>query len=129
MPLWPVQLQSLPRSNFTKVEPQDVLVDYDGPITFTFQDDVGQLMLAHSVGADGKAVRFIVAPTSAATVTCLKAGAISVRAALDQPIIWLLDATADGTITGQWIGTLSAIPSDVLPAEGITLLPLLEPGG
>jgi hypothetical protein len=127
MTLWPVQLQSLPRSNFTKVEPQEVLVDYDGPITFTFHDDVGGLMLAHSVGADGKLVRFIVARTGPATVSRLKSGAISVRAALGQPVIWLLDTAADGTIASQWTSTLSEIPSEVLPAEGVMLLPSLEP--
>jgi hypothetical protein len=128
MPLWPVQLQSWPRSNFTKVEPQEALVDYDGPITFTFyDDDDGGLMLAHSVGADGGLVRFIVAPTSPATIARLKSAALSVRAALDQPVIWLLDTAADGTITSQWAGTLSAIPSEVIPAEGVMLLPSLEP--
>ncbi len=128
MPLWPVQLQSWPRSNFTKVEPQEVLVDYDGPITCTFYDDLGGLMLAHSVGADGKLVRFIVAPISPANVARLKTGAISVRAALEQPVIWLLDTDADGTVTSQWSGTLSAIPPEVIPAEGVMLFPSLAPG-
>jgi len=110
-----------------KIEPQDVLVDYDGPITFTFRDEVGGLMLAHSVGADGELVRFVVAPANPATVAGLKPGAISVRAALDQPVIWLLDIAADGTVASQWTGALSSIPSEVIPAEGVMLLPSLGP--
>ena len=56
MPLWPVQLQPWLGNNLRKVVPVEVLVELDEPLTFTFKDESGALLLAHLCSQDENAL-------------------------------------------------------------------------
>jgi hypothetical protein len=122
-----VQLPPWSGSNFGRVTPIEVLVAYDGPITFTFRDAVGVMMLAHLIDEDSVNGRYIVAPTSDRIIGRLKAGAISVREALDQPITWLVDMIGGAEIVRSWAVPISQIPSRFLPAADVMISPRLQP--
>ena len=127
MALPEVNLPQWNGSNFGRVTPIEVLVAYDGPITFTFRDAVGVMMLAHLVDEDSTHGRYVVAPTSARIIGRLKAGAISVRDALDQPIVWLVDTVGGEEIARSWAVSFGRILPRFLPAADVMLNPSLQP--
>jgi len=126
MPLWPVQLQSWPGENFRRIRPERVLVEFDGLLTFTFKDVSGNLMLAHLSDEEGPQARYIVAPTTPRDIERLEKGTVSLRGALNQPLIWLLDIV-EGEAVGAWCGTLGQIPETFKPLEDAMLSPGLKP--
>lgn len=127
MPLWQVQLQEWTGGTIKQVEPLEMLVEFDQPLTFTFKDENGTLLLAHLVSQSDELSRYIVAPTTDQIVTQLKSGARAIIAALDQPILWLIDIAADAKVAKAWVGNLKGIPSAVLPAPDVMLYAHLAP--
>jgi hypothetical protein len=127
MPLRPVQLQPWLGNNFRKVVPDEVLVELDEPLTFTFRDESGALLIAHLCSQSESALRYIVAPTTPQIVDQLKSGARSVIGALDQPMVWLMDIGADAVVINVWVGALSALPPRVMPSSDVMLRADLAP--
>jgi hypothetical protein len=127
MPLWQVQLQEWTGGTIKYVDPLEILVDFDQPLTFTFKDEAGTLLLAHLVSRDDRLSRYVVAPTTDQIVNQLKSGARAIIAALDQPILWLMDVAPDGMVAKVWVGNLKGIPSPVLPASDVMLYAHLAP--
>jgi len=127
MPLWQVQLHEWTGGTIKQVVPQEVLVEFDQPLTFTFKDESGTLLLAHLLSQDDQFSRYVVAPTTDQIVSQLKSGARAIIAALDQPIIWLVDLAADAKVAKAWVGTLKGIPPVVLPASDVMLYTHLAP--
>ena len=127
MPLWDVKLPRWNGGNFSTVTPLEVLVELDEPLTFTFTDSNGSLMLAHLCSEGMDRLRYIVAPTSQRILHELKAGSRSIQQALDQPILWLLDLGADAAVVGAWVITLGGLPGNVIPAADVMLYSWLGP--
>src|SRR5258706_15456592 len=121
MALWTIKLPPWPGANFKDISPEEVLIEYDGPLTFTFRDQVGGLMLAHLLVGDDAQRRFLVAPTTTSLVEQLKAGSISVRGALDQALVWLIDVDPQGHVINTWSTSLTSLPADVLPAADVRI--------
>lgn len=126
MPLWDVNNPPWPYENFHVMRHVETLLSHDGPITFTFRDASGSLMLAHLCDEDGDNARYLVAPTSARIVTELKAGARSIYGAIDQPMTWLVDLH-NGEFSRAWAIPLAEVPSDAIPTPEVMLRPALEP--
>ena len=126
MALWDVQSQQASLDTFKAVKPLDVLINYGEPLTFTFLNELGNLMLAHLCDSDEKVNRFFVAPTNEKIVEKLKVGGISIRGALDQPWSWLLDVATNGEVVECWSQRLEEIPEDAVPAENVLLYRDLE---
>lgn len=127
MPLWPVQLPVWRGENIRQVDPLELLVELDEPLTFTFRDSNGALLLAHLCSQGDDRLRYVVAPTNSRIVEQLKSGARSIIAALDQPMIWLVDVGASAKATEIWAGTLYDLPPRVLPASDVMLYAHLTP--
>jgi hypothetical protein len=125
--MWHVSGKTIGVGLFQPFKPLEVLYDFDGPRTFTHFDHDGQLCLAHWCDEDGETTRFLVVPFSEHLVQQLKDGELTLRDALDQPRIWLLDIAHSGEPLAAWIVHLADLPSDVLPLPGTMLLPTLEP--
>lgn len=121
MPLWDVTAPHWNGQNFTQVKPLEVLAELDEPLTFTFADSNGSLMLAHLCSEGAGRLRYIVAPTTFRIVHDLKTAARSIREALDQPIVWLLDLGAEAMVCDAWVTTLSGLPEGVVPAPDVLL--------
>lgn len=126
MSLWNVNMNRWSGDNFGPIVPESVLVEHDGLLTFTFKDKSGSLMLAHLSDEDETTARYIVAPTTEMTIEWLKRGTVSMRGALNQAIVWIIDVR-DGGIVSSWVGTLGDIPAGCLPLDDAMLHPSLKP--
>ena len=127
MPLWPVELRPWTAGTIRSVVPTEVLVDFEGPITFTFTDEAGTPLLAHLVSRGDGLLRYVAAPTTSRTVDELRNGTRTVLSALDQPIVWLFDVGPEGVAGEVWSGALADLPKRVLPAADVMLFAHLDP--
>lgn len=121
MPLWDAKLPCWNGGNFNAVTPLEVLAELDEPLTFTFMDSNGSLMLAHLCSEGMDRLRYVVAPTSLPIVHELKTGVRSIRQALDQPIVWLLDVGVNAAVLEAWVTTLGGLPDNVVPVADVML--------
>src|SRR5260370_20759082 len=87
----PVQGVAVDPARFTPFQPSKVLYDFDGPRTFTFLDTDGELCLALWFDENSEAVRYLVVPFSELLVDRLEQGQISIREALEQPRLRVVD--------------------------------------
>lgn len=124
--MWQVPGNHIDAGLFKPFEPVEVLYDFDGPRTFTHQDSAGQLCLAHWCDTDSDCNRFIVVLFTESLVQKLKSGEITLRGALDQPRVWVLDVAHAGDVREAWAVNFSDLPGDVLPKPGTMLWPSLE---
>lgn len=126
MSLWNVNLHLWEGPNFKEVRPERVLIEYDGPVTFTFRDTSQNLMLAHLSDEEDGIARYIVVPILERDVERLLRGTVSLRGVLNQPLVWVLDLKGRAP-TQCWVGTFSDLPTNVLPVEDAMLHPDFEP--
>ena len=127
MPLWPVHLRPWTAGTIPAFVPEEVLSEFEEPLTTTIRDASGTLLLAHLLSrGDGK-LRYVAVPTTETMIEQLKGGLRSVHEALDQPLVWLLDVEAEGSVTETWVGSFSELPARVLPVRGTMLYPHLMP--
>lgn len=123
---WQINTPEFDTEPFIGVQPDEVLYEFDGPRVYTAQNSLGALLYYLADEADDVS-RFVVAPTNAQVVERLRTGILSVRDALNQPWVWVLDLSFDGTPKNSWRCTLADIPDDALPRPGVMLWPHLEP--
>jgi len=123
---WVISGPAAPVADFGRLEPIEVLYEYDGPRLFTAKCAFGDV-LCFLTDDDGKRLRYILAPTNPTILEKLKNGYRPLRDALDQPWVWFVDVGYDGIPVAAWQGTLADAPSDTLPQEGVMLWPHLEP--
>src|SRR6185437_1580944 len=123
MPLWPIKSQPLQQTPFERIVPDETLLEFNGASTFTFRDRNGTTMLAHFCDDEDERLRYFVAPTSDSILSRLKAGDLSIRAALDQPLAWLADVDRQGVVLTAWQTRISLVPQDALPAPDVILRP------
>ena len=126
MPLWNVNLRPWLGTNFKAIRPENVLVQYDGPLSFTFCDESGSLMFAHLSDEDDGVARYIVAPVMDRDIERLKRGTVSLHNVLNQPMVWVLDLKG-WEVTKSWVGRYSDIADGVKPMVDAMLYPDLEP--
>lgn len=122
----PVKGNTIDPAQFGSLAPTKVLYELHGPRTFTFLDAAGELNLALWFDENAQAVRYLVVPFTEALVKDLETGHISVRQALEQPRLWVVDADDVGRPVAAIRTTLGDLPQDELPVPGTMLLPSLE---
>lgn len=123
---WEVKANPADVAGFGRLDPLEVLYEYDGPRLFTARCALGEL-LCFLVDDDSSVLRYIAAPTNADILDKLKNGLRPLRDALDQPWVWFVDVDRDGTPVAVWQGNLADAPADTLPQAGLMLWPHLEP--
>ena len=124
--MWDAHGEPFDAGRFTSFEPAEVPYPVDGPRLFTLQDADGGLNLACWSDADGTANRYLVVPTTAASVDRLGAGIMSVHAALDQSQSWVCDVTCGGDVVGCVRMAFADVPADTRPATDVLMLPTLR---
>ncbi len=123
---WKMNAPEFDTEPFVSAQTDEILYEFDGPRIFTATSSFG--MLLYFLAEEGDEVsRFIVVPTNAQVVERLKCGISSVRDALNQPWIWVVDTAFDGIPQKSWRCTLADVPADVLPKPGVMLWSHLEP--
>jgi hypothetical protein len=124
--MWEVQGTPIESRRFTPFEPLEVLNYYDGPRIFTCLDSDQGLCLACWNDEDEHTSRFVVIPCTHELVERLKQGTISLRQALDQPRIWIMDVNHSGEVAAVVCVSLASIPADSLPKPGVRLFRVEE---
>lgn len=123
---WQIKGLATDPAYFSRIEIQHVLIELDGPRLFTAETPLCTALFM-LVDEDDQAMRFIVAPTDARIVHQLEQGLITVRSALDQALVWVVEADYAYAPTGVWSITLADLPESVLPQKGVMLWPHLQP--
>lgn len=113
-------------ARFAPFHPLKVLYDFDGPRTFTFLDREEELNLALWFDENAERIRFLVVPFSEQLTERLETGQISVREALEQPRLWVVDVNNRFEPVAAVRTNLADLPQDELPVPGTMLLPSLE---
>lgn len=90
------------------MEPLEIFVWYDGPRTFTFRDNNGELCLAHWYDETKEETLFFVASVSGETVESLRRNELTLREVLSQGFI--VYQNLEGEIT-----KVEPALSDVIP--------------
>lgn len=125
--MWEIKGKPIDPKRLEPFEPVRVLNYYDGPRIFTFFDADGGLCLAVWSDEDSKHSRFLVVAVADQIIADLEAGLLTVREALNQPRLWVVDY-ADGTgHTEAWLTTLDNVPKDAQPQPRTMLHRSLEP--
>lgn len=113
-------------AQFTPFRPATVLYELDTPRTFTFIPTDGELYLAHWFDESETAIRYLVVPFSSALQSRLESGRLSLRDALDQPRLWVVDVNNQSEPIVVTRTTLEDLPADELPTEGTLLTSNVE---
>lgn len=106
--------------------PDRVLYDFDGPRIFTVRHELGDF-LAYACDEDDEITRYLLAPTSGDLINALEKGTHTMREALAQPWLWVVDVGFNDVPRQVWRSTLEAIPETRLPKPWAMLWPHLEP--
>lgn len=125
--MWQVSGKPVDPKRFTPFEPLRVFSYYDGPRIFTFQDTDDGLCLACWSDEDEKHSRFLVAPVSDEIISDLEVGILTVREAMTQPRLWVIDLLHGGTIASAWLVAQKDVPEDSQPQPRTMLHRSLEP--
>lgn len=105
--------------------PDEVLYEYMGPAMFT--TTVGlQSLLVYKSYESAKSDYFVAVETSSEIVAALKAGRLSVRGALSQPTVWLLDLDLDLDVQRFEQTSFRAV-ADIVPEGGTPLYSTMKP--
>ncbi len=124
--MWAVPGETVDVERFEPFQPTEILDHYDGPRIFTFTNRSQERHLAFWCDEDGALQRYLVVPCGDVVKDKLTSGRISMREALDQPWLWVVDVEHTGRLSGAWRSTLKRLPQDVLPEPGTMLWPTLE---
>jgi hypothetical protein len=124
---WNVSGIEYPTDFFGSFEPVDILYDFDGPRIFTTNKENFGIFLAYQCAEDADLSRYIVVPANNALVDALRAGHATMRDALHQPWMWLVDRRHSGEIARARKIDFHELPEGALPRPGVLLLPSLRP--
>ncbi len=125
--MWEIKGKPVDLKRFMPFEPLRVLNYYDGPRIFTFHDSDDALCLACWSDEDEKHSRFLVVAVNDRIIAELEGGLLSVREALAQPRLWVVDWATDGTVAGVWLVAHEDVPNDSQPQPRTMLHRSLDP--
>ena len=123
---WEMKGQECDSDNFRDFDIKEVLIEYDGPRLFVAQTAMCTALFMLVDEAE-RAMRFIVVPTSERIISELKSGIISVRGALDQPLMWIVETNMEYQPEFASCTSLEELPQGILPEQGLMLWPHLQP--
>jgi len=123
--MWQVQGTARDASEFAPFEPERVLVEYDGPRSFTLSI-AGRLFFAHWCDSDEDAERYLVVLPPAKAVTELIQGRLTfldlLRRGKDDS--YVVDVShGDGNPVRAWRVKFGDVPQNVLPHPTARLSP------
>ena len=123
---WNIKGLACSSSDFDGFEIQSILIDVDGPRLFSAQTRVCTALFM-LVDENESSMRFVVVPTDDRMLAKLESGSLTVRAALDQPLLWVLETSHSFCPKNAWRTTLAELPESILPEKGRMLWAHLQP--
>ena len=124
--MWEPKGKIIDNNALGSLAPQEVLFEYEEPLTFVAEDPEEQPLLAHCLEGDRGVSRYLVAASARFIIEDLKAGRIDVLGALRQPRCWIADLGLSGTVESLWTVDFESVPKSVLPRAGAMLTPALQ---
>jgi hypothetical protein len=118
---------SKPNSFFGRFEPKETYIWLDGPRTFSFLDEEGQLCFAHWLQELGDHWQYVVVPVNDKILSELNNGELSLRDVLQQPRIYLVEVSAEFVVKKVTLSSWDALPEEALPLRGTMIRRELEP--
>lgn len=123
--MWSVEEPAFPAWTTIPLEPEEILYEFDGPLTFTARFGFFNALF-HKIGQRRGSHFYLAVETSESTVNALKSGTLSVRGALNQQHAWIIEAFNDLSVSRYWQCPHDAIPEQLLPKRGVPLYSYLE---
>src|SRR5208337_2396920 len=108
-------------SSLGDLRPEEVLFEFEEPLTFTCCDRDGKVLLAHNLCAEGRISRYLLVATDQGIIDGLKAARLDMLAALRQPCCWIVDFGPGWEIQRLWHVPFEEIPTTMLPEANATL--------
>lgn len=105
-----------------KVVPEEVLYAYDGPLTFITTIGLARYVF-HKVDEGHSGDLFLAVGATDEIIEAIKRGALSMRGALLQRKVWIVELTDAFAVTRYWQLPANDVPTDYIPAAGLTILP------
>jgi len=124
---WTPDGKQLPHDFLGDLQPEDVLVDYEGPRSFTARDRLGDLLFAHQCGESEEVWRYAVVPFTETLLKELTQGRLDLWSALSQTRLWLADICQDGAVTACVSSSLRQVPETCRPQPGVMIYPEHDP--
>jgi hypothetical protein len=106
------------------IEPDDVIYEYDGPLTFTARFGFFHALF-HKIGKRGDSHFFLALETSRQIIEALKVGHISVRGALQSEKYWVVDLRDTLEVNRYWTCFDYDLPTKFMPESGVAIYPFL----
>jgi hypothetical protein len=125
--MWEPKGKAIDSATLGELRPEEVLFEFEEPLTFTCRDRDGQMLLAHSLCAEGSMSRYLLVATDQEFIDGLRAGRLDMLAALRQPRCWIVDFGPGWEIKRLWLIAFEKVPKDHLPNPGAMLTPQLDP--
>jgi hypothetical protein len=125
--MWEPKGKAIDTATLGELRPEQVLFEFEEPLTFICRDRDGQMLLAHNLCAEGSLSRYLLVVTDQEFIDGLKAGRLDMLAALRQPRCWIVDFGPEWQIKGLWLIAFDKVPKDYLPKPGAMLTPDLDP--
>ena len=120
--MWEPDGTAIDTATLGELRPEEVLLEFEEPLTFTCRDRDGQMLLAHSLCSKGGLSRYLMVPTDQETIDGLKAGRLEILAASRQVCCWLSDFGPGWEIRRLWEIPFEKIPTGLLPEPNATLV-------
>lgn len=124
--MWQVEGLETAADFFSKLRPEKVLYDFDGPAIFTSRDIFGGQLLVYLCDEDEELSRFLAVPCQDDDIVRLEEGRAPVRAVLSRSHIWIIDVRHSGVLQRAWLARQGALPEDALPRADVLLMPPSE---
>ncbi len=124
---WTPDGKQLPHGFLGDLQPEDVLVDYEGPRSFTARDRQGELLFAHQCGESEEVWRYAVVPFTETLLEELTHGRLDLWSALSQTRLWVVDIRQDGTVAACVSSSLRQVPETCRPQPGVMIYREHEP--
>jgi hypothetical protein len=125
--MWEPNGKAIDSATLGELRPEEVLFEFEEPLTFVCRDRDGQMLLAHNLCAEDSVSRYLLVVTDQEIIDGLEAGRLDVLAALRQPRCWIVDFGPGWEIKGLWWIGFDKVPKDHLPKPGAMVVPDLDP--
>lgn len=123
--MWSVNEQHLAPWTSDPIVPDEVLYEFNGPLTFTASFGLFDALF-HHVGNRGNSSFYAVVQIGKDTLDALRSGALSVRGALSCQTIWIVDLSPSFAVQRYWICDQEDFPEKLMPARNVPLFASMQ---
>jgi hypothetical protein len=110
--MWEPNGEGIDTATLGELRPEEVLFEFEEPLTFICRGGDGQMLLAHNLCAEGSLSRYLVVVTDQESINRLKDGRLDMLAALRRSRCWIADVGPGWEIKGLWLIAFDKVPCE-----------------